>query len=324
MDKRLEQVPLLFPEPMRAAVRTLLNERGERVEELRLRTGCFAAYVMDGRESRLGERELPAVRAELLEEIVRRASGNSVYAVQEQLRKGYLVLPFGHRLGICGTASLEDGAVKTIRNYQSLSLRLAGERTGCADSLVRFVRAYPGSTLILGPPGAGKTTILRDLVRQISDRFACRVGLVDERGELAACRDGIPQLDVGIHTDVLTDFPKASAIELLIRTMAPEWIAVDEITASEDVEVINRSSYCGVHFFATAHASSMADLSKRPLYRRLLEMHEFENIALIRPDRSIVCERIMDGLQQDSRGGIHSDGFSLGRISCCHAAATCP
>lgn len=296
MDKRLEPVSELFPMPMRAAVHALLTERGERVEELRLRTGCRAGFVMGGREYGFGGREIPPASPELLEEIVRRASGNAVYAVQEQLRAGYLTLPGGHRLGLCGVASLEDGAVKTIRSYQSLSIRLAGERTGCADSLTAFVRADPRSTLILGPPGAGKTTLLRDLVRQVSDGFSRCVGLVDERGELAACHCGVPQLDVGRHTDVLTGFPKATGISLLIRTMSPEWIALDEITAVEDVEAMDRSAYCGVRFLATAHAANLADLSRRPLYRRLLETGVFENAALIRPDRSIVWERIRDGL----------------------------
>ena len=309
MEKRLQTVPELFPAPMRDAVRRLLEERGDRVEELRLRTGCRAGWVSAGRELRLDGSELPAVTQELLEEIVRRASGNASYAVQEQLCRGFLMLQGGHRLGLCGTASVEAGTVKTIRQFQSLALRLAGERTGCADSVAAFVRSNPGSTLILGPPGVGKTTVLRDLVRQASDRWRCRIGLVDERGELAACRNGIPQLNVGQHTDILTGFPKPAGIELLTRTMAPEWIALDEITAAEDVETLDRAAYCGVRFFATAHAVTLSDLAARPLYRRLLETRVFENVALIRPDRQLECERMDDGLLQAGRGG--SDPFRL-------------
>ena len=324
MDKRLEPVPELFPEPVRSAVQELLAVQGDRVEELRLRAGCRAGWVTAGREIYLGGPNLSLVTADLLSEVVRRASGYAVYAVQEQLRKGYLILPGGHRLGLCGTAAVEEGHVKTIRGYQALALRLAGERTGCADPVISFVRSCPSSTLILGPPGAGKTTVLRDLVRQSSDRLGRRVGMVDERGELAACRDGLPQLNVGRFTDVLTGFPKAEGIELLLRTMAPEWIALDEITAAEDVEAIDRAAYCGVRFFATAHAACVADLSGRPVYRRLLENRIFENVALIRPDRSIVCERMDDGLQQAGRSGIDSGCLALDRLSCRFASAPDP
>ena len=315
MDKRLQAVPELFPPPLRDAVRGLLAERGSRVEELRLRSGCQPSWVTVGRELPFPDPRLPPASPELLEEIVRRASGNAVYAVQEQLCRGYLSLPGGHRLGLCGTASTEDGTVKTIRGYQALALRIAGERTGCADLLFSFVRSCPGSTLILGPPGAGKTTVLRDLIRQVSDGWMRRVGLVDERGELAACTNGVPQLDVGKHTDVLSGFPKTAGIELLLRTMAPEWIALDEISAAEDVEAMDRAAYCGVRFFATAHAEKITDLRARPLYRRLLETGVFENVAMIRRDRSVICERMKDGLLQAGRGGADSCRLSVGGLS---------
>ena len=226
MDKRLEGIPPLFPEPLRSGVEALLEEKGDRVEELRLRAGRPLSWAAGGRElpligcgwggaARDTAGEGPAVTPDMLEEIVRRASGHAVYAVEEQLARGFLPLPMGHRLGLCGTAAAEGARIRTLRDFQALNLRLACQRPGCADAALSFLWAHPGSALILGPPGAGKTTLLRDLVRQCSDRCGRRVALVDERGELAACRGGQPQLRVGRRTDVLTACPKAAGIELL-------------------------------------------------------------------------------------------------------------
>ena len=312
MDKRLEKIPALFPEPYRSAVAGLLEEKGDRVEELRLRAGCPVSWVTKGRELWLEARGGPAVSPRVLEEIVRRASGQAVYAVQEQLCRGFLPLEGGHRLGLAGTASLEAGRVTTIRGCQALCLRLASERPGCADAAASFLWSNPVSTLILGPPGAGKTTVLRDLVRQLSDRFSRRVGLVDERGEIAACRNGCPQLNVGRRTDVLTGCPKELGIELLLRSMAPAWIAVDEITGVRDVEALLRASYCGVRFLATAHAARFEDLRLRPVYRALLDAGLFGRFALILPDRSIKWERMNHGMDQAGRDGNDPGCLALG------------
>ena len=296
MDKRLEGIPPLFPEPYRAAVTRLLEEKGERVEELRLRTGCPMSWITGGRELWLSPAGTEAASPALLEEIVRRASGHGLYAVEEQLAAGFLALPFGHRLGLCGTAARAGEGLRTLRDFQALNLRLARERPGCADAAFAFLWARPVSTLILGPPGSGKTTVLRDLIRQCSERGGSRIAVVDERGELAACRAGLPQLKLGPRTDVLSLCPKAAGIELLLRAMAPEWIALDEISAAADVEALIRASYCGVRYLATAHARSPAELRRRPVYRALLEAGLFENLVQIRADRSLQCEELQNAV----------------------------
>lgn len=292
LDNTLEGLAGLFPGEYAPAVEALLREKGDRVEELRLRVGQPVSWVTGGRELYLAPERLPPPSPGALEELVRRASGNAAYAVEDQLRRGFLSLPGGHRLGVCGTACLDGGTLRSLRSFQALNLRLARERPGCADALVSRLWASPGSTLIIGPPGSGKTTVLRDLVRQCSDRWGQRVGLVDERGELAACRAGQAQLQVGRRTDVLSLCPKEQGIELLLRAMAPQWIATDEISAAADVRAMVRASYCGVRFFATAHAADREDLQRRPVYRGLLREAVFENLALICPDRSIRFERM--------------------------------
>ena len=293
MEPRFQQLLEFFPEPLHSAAAELLERRGDEAEEFRFRRDAPIGVLLSGREVSLrgGDRLLTA-DASLFSELLRRASKNSAYAVQDQIRQGFLTIPGGHRMGICGTAVCEKGRIQTIREIQSLSLRISHERLGAADPCMNLLWSHPGSALIHGSPGSGKTTVLRDAVRQLSDRFCVRVGVVDERGEIAACLDGQPQFRIGRLTDVLSFCPKREGIELLLRSMRPDWIAVDEITAEEDVEAILRASYCGVRFLATAHTLRPDDLQRRPIYRQLLSAGVFENQIRIAPDRSLECERM--------------------------------
>ncbi len=232
------------------------------------------------------------VEKNCLESILGRASGQAVYSVQEMLKHCFLTLPGGHRLGICGTAVYRNGEIFTVKEISSMNLRIAKQFFGIADRCADYLWTRPFSALIIGPPGGGKTTLLRDLIRQLSNRFAWRICVADERMELAACHNGLPQFDLGVHTDILSGTRKAESVEILTRTMNPQWIALDEITSEEDVQAVLRASYCGVRFLATAHALSRGELMVRPVYRELLQSKVFQNLFVLRPDRQVTAERM--------------------------------
>ncbi len=239
----------------------------------------------------LGERERflngPPVEGGELERLVEIASQASLHAVLDQLRRGYLTVAGGHRLGLCGTAVLQGGGIHALRGFSSANLRVARQVEGAAapvlDSLCPGGRL--ASTLILAPPGMGKTTLLRDLIRLVSEGEGCaplRVSLADERGEVAAMYNGRPQLEVGRRTDVMEGCPKAQGLMLLLRGMNPQVLAVDEVTAPEDVQALTTAVGCGATLLATAHGSELADLERRPVYRPLLKEGLFRFLVRIR------------------------------------------
>lgn len=280
----LQALMEVLPQELRTALGYLEQDR---LEELRLRAGFAPTVTVGGRE-----RPLPgvcgAVDARMLEDILAAATGHSCYSAEQSLREGFVTLPGGHRIGVCGTAAVQDGTIRALREISSLCIRIAGERRQAPAELLRWL---DGPVLILGPPGSGKTTLLRECVRRLSESGS-RVSVVDARGEIAACRAGVPQLDVGAHTDVLTGSGKAEGIMLLLRGMNPQWIAVDEITAPEDIAAMEQASYCGVKLLATAHASAPDELQKRPLYRRLCALELFERLLILTPDKRVRMERM--------------------------------
>lgn len=241
--------------------------------------------LLGGREEELW----PLGTRDDLEDVLRRASRQSVYACTETIRQGFLTVEGGHRIGICGFGVIHDGTLHTLRTPSSLVIRVARQVGGFGDKLLPKLT---DSTLLLGPPGSGKTTLLRDAVRQLSDNRRQRVGLVDERGELSASVDGQPQLQIGRRTDVLVNVDKAAAVMMLLRTMNPQWIAMDEITERRDLEAMEQAAYCGVRLLATAHGETMDDLRQRPLYRSLLERGIFSRVCLLRRDKSYTIEEV--------------------------------
>lgn len=255
-----------------------------RVEEIRLRVGRPIHLVLPERETPLQQTR---VTRDDLEYVVDRSTEFSRYTAAETLRAGYVTAEGGFRIGLCGTALMLYGQSEGIRDISSISIRIPRVPEDIARPIFpKLLRdGIPVSTMIISPPGGGKTTLLRDLVRLVSDGSELcepmRVSLVDERGEIAAMYRGVPQLPVGRQTDVMDGCDKAAAIPMLLRSMSPQVIAVDEVALAADVDALSAAANCGVVLFATAHGSSVADLKSRPVFRDLLSRGVMERAVIV-------------------------------------------
>lgn len=275
----MEELLRILPRFLREA---LLSFPGERpIEELRLREGWPLCVVSAGEEyTAPGWRTL---REEDLRRVLEMAGQGSLHTILDQLRSGYVTAPGGLRIGICGEGAMQDGQLRAFRRVTSLALRVPHSISGVALPLLPALQEEGRlcSTLLLSPPGLGKTTLLRDLITCVSKGEGIRpqrVGVVDERGELGS---GPLRRQLGPRADVLEYCPKAMGTMMLLRGMAPQVLAVDEITAPEDVGAIGEAAGCGVVLLATAHGSGLEDLTRRPLYRRLLEEGIFRRYVFI-------------------------------------------
>lgn len=268
------------------------------LEEIRLRAGKPLMIHTMGEEWFVGQGgQLSADGASCVfvsqEEIIKSLElmcENSLYAYQEEIKNGFLTLRGGHRVGIAGRAVLDGAQLKFIKDVSSLNIRMSRQVKGCAEKLLKYLVASPQdiySTLIISPPQCGKTTMLRDIARQLGDGITSmnfkgvKIGIIDERCEIAACYKGVPQNDVGCRTDVLDGCPKQAGMSILLRAMSPQVVITDEIGNQGDFDAVMKVVNAGIRLITTAHGYNISEMKSRQEVLHLIEKKVFERIIVL-------------------------------------------
>ena len=294
----LDEILPCLPVKLRSAMQMLPAELLARTHEIRLRRGRPVMLVAGDDEVFVSSRGGVALGPDegyILSDqetlvTLQLMAGSSIYTYEDEIRQGYVTLRGGHRVGIVGRAVVQDGAVKVIKDVSGFCIRISREVMGAADAVMpHLVKSHNRlfHTLIVSPPRCGKTTLLRDIARQASDGVpslglpGLRVGIVDERSEIAACYGGIPQNTVGLRTDVLDACPKAAGMIMLVRSMSPDLVVTDEIGREEDAVAVRGGMNAGVSIVATAHGESLEDVARRPALRCLFEAQMFERVVTL-------------------------------------------
>ena len=270
----------LLPQWMRQDVDRLGKQS---LQELRIRIGILPELIMQDSSVCLRQ----AATKNDIDYIINAASEYSPWSAATTAQ-GYITAKGGHRIGICGTAVVKGGKMTGFSQTSSVCIRVARDFGGIAKNLLNINE----SILIIGPPGSGKTTLLRDLIREKADNGQGSVAVVDEREELFPTNRGQVCFDTGKQTDIIRGCTKSEGIMIVLRSMNPHWIAVDEITAKEDCDALLHAGWCGVRLLATAHAASVSDLMSRPVYQSIVKYGLFNAVVALNRDKSWRIERI--------------------------------
>ena len=252
----------------------------ENIQEIRIRAEAPIAVLADGK-IHTGQSVLSG---DAVQRLAQRLCQNSVYAKQEEMKNGFITLEGGHRVGFCGRTILENGRVRYLTDISSINIRIAHQIIGAADCVLPYIvhGRNVHNTLIVSPPACGKTTLLRDIARQLgSEKYGFRVGIADERGEIAAMHRGVPQNDIGIYTDVYDGCPKADAMQMLLRGMSPRVVITDELGGEEDEAAVRQLVHAGVRVICSLHGTGREDALARPGIGALLHAGIFRKVVTL-------------------------------------------
>lgn len=278
MDKNTEKIIRKLPDSVQEKINKLPPHVINNFEEIRLKSCEDTLVISEGREISLHDKT--SITPELLDELLNRLLNYSYYAYEDELSKGYITIEGGHRVGICGRVTLNGDKVCLIKDISSINIRRSRQIIGASDKIIKIVCGDTVSnTLIVSPPKCGKTTILRDLARALSNK-GYRIGICDERSEIAGCYNGKSSYDLGCRTDILDGCPKAEGILMLIRAMSPDIIITDEIGKQEDVRAIEAALCAGIKTITTIHGNSYQDVANSTA-GELIRKHIFETLIFL-------------------------------------------